>query len=445
MRGGFAQLRDVSAQLRDISAQLRGVSAQLRGGFVLLRGVSAQLHGGFVLLRGISAQLRGDPVQLHSVCVQLRDGFRQRGFTVARRWQGCLRPGLPSPHSPPGQSLPPAVPRLSVIALVLFNASLPAAAPPGYYNSTTGLSGAALRAELHRLVKTPHVPLNYTPTRQALEVCDQDPANAAHVLLIYSRRSEPKVNFVGTPPADQTEWNREHLWPNSRGILDNGADYADLFNLRAADVEVNSDRGNLAFEETDPAAGGLVVPGSPEAPQTTRDSNSWEPPPVVKGDIARAMFYMALRYDADGPQEPDLQLTDNMALVTGNAPYMGRLTTLLLWHLDDPVSPEEMLRNDCVQARQGNRNPFIDVPAWVQAVYGDPLHLTGTAAPGQVTLTWWAGLENSVPETSTTLAGNSWTTVPGTPVVNGNFKVLTAPAAGTRRFYRVRYRGITSP
>jgi len=318
-----------------------------------------------------------------------------------------------------------------------------AAPPAGYYDSTSGLSGAALRAELHRLVKTPHVPLTYTATRPALEVCDQDPANASNVLLIYSRRSEPKPNFVRSPPQNSTEWNREHLWPNSRGINSDGADYADLFNLRAADVEVNAARENLAFEESDTA--GLLVPGSAEAPQTSRDSNSWEPPPVVKGDIARAMFYMALRYDADGPQEPDLNLTDNMALVTGNAAWMGRLTTLLLWHLDDPVSPEEMLRNDCVHARQGNRNPFIDCPAWVQAVYGDPLLVTGTAAPGQVTLTWWAGLENGVPETSTSLTAGTWTTVTGTPAVQGDLKVLTAPASGPRRFYRVRYRGIVAP
>ena len=327
--------------------------------------------------------------------------------------------------------------------LLLFIGAARAGAPAGYYNTTTGLTGAALRAELHRLVKTPHVALTYSATRAALEVCDQDPANASNVILIYTRRSEPKVNFVKSPPVNTTEWNREHLWPNSRGILDAGSDYADLFNLRPADVEVNSDRGNLAFEESD--TGGLVVPGSPEAPQTSRDSNSWEPPPVVKGDIARAMFYMALRYDADGTQESDLTLTDNMALVTGNAPVMGRLTTLLLWHLEDPVSPEEMLRNDCVQTKQGNRNPFIDCPEWVKTIYGDPLLVTGTAAPGLVTLTWWAGLENGIPETSTTLAANSWTAVSGTPVVQGNFKVLTTPATGSRRFYRVRYRGIVSP
>jgi endonuclease I len=315
--------------------------------------------------------------------------------------------------------------------------------PPNYYASTAGLTGAALRAELHRIVKTPHVPQNYSATRGSLEICDQDPANANNVLLIYSPRSEPKVNFVRSPPQNATEWNREHLWPNSRGIIDNGADYSDLFNLRPADVDVNSDRGNLPFEESDTS--GLVVPTSPEAPLTSMDSNSWEPPPAVKGDIARSMFYMALRYDADGPQEADLILTDNMSLITGNAPYMGRLTTLLLWHLEDPVSPAEMLRNDCVETKQGNRNPFIDGPEWVREIYGHPLYLTGTGAPGQVTLTWWAGLENAVPETSTSLSSSSWSIVQGTPAVEGNFKVLTAPATGPRRFYRIRYRGIVSP
>ena len=319
-----------------------------------------------------------------------------------------------------------------------------AGAPPNYYATTASLTGPALRAELHRLARTPHVSLTYSGTRTALEFCDQDPANVSNVILIYTRRSEPKSNFINSTPQNATQWNREHLWPNSRGILDDGADYADLFNLRPADVEVNADRGNLAFEETDSTAG-MVVPGSAEAPQTSRDTNSWEPPPVVKGDIALAMFYMALRYDADGPQEPDLNLTDNMGLVTGSAPLMGRLTTLLLWHLDDPVSPAEMVRNDCVHQRQGNRNPFIDCPAWVTSIYGDPMQLTGTVSGSQVTLRWWAGLENSVPETNTTLQSGAWSTVPGTPAVSGGQKVLTVSATGPRRFYRIRYRGIVSP
>lgn len=335
---------------------------------------------------------------------------------------------------------------MKTLTFLLLFAAAPAWAgpPPTYYQSTSGLTGAALRNELHRIVKAAHVPLSYSATRTAIEFCDQDPANANNVLLIYARRSEPKTNFVKSPPVNETEWNREHLWPNSRGILSDGADYADLFNLRAADVTVNADRENLPFEETD-AGAGYTVPGSPEAPQTSRDGNSWEPPPLVKGDIARALFYMDLRYDGDGTQESDLALTDNMTLVTGSAAYMGRLTTLLLWHFADPVSPEEMLRNDNVQSRQGNRNPFIDNPAWVTTLFGDPMAITSQITGNQVKLSWWAGLEGAILETSTSLNAGSWTTVSGTPVVNGTAKSLTTTVIPPRRYYRVRYRGIESP
>ena len=328
--------------------------------------------------------------------------------------------------------------------ILLASAACGHAERGNYYASTAELSGSALRAELHRLVKATHVPMDYTPSRAALESIDEDPANPANLIMIYTRRSEPKTNFVKSPPQNTTEWNREHLWPDSRGILGNGADYSDLFNLRPADVTVNSDRANLAFEETSTAGSGAVVPGSPEAPQTTRDVNSWEPPPEVKGDIARSMFYMVLRYDGDASQELDLTLTDNMALVTGSQPVMGRLTTLLLWHLADPVSPEESIRNDRVQARQGNRNPFIDRPEWVKTIYGDPIAMESSRTATQLTIRWWAGLENGVLETSPTING-SWTTVIGTPTVSGNSATLITSASAGRRFYRVRYRGIESP
>ena len=249
--------------------------------------------------------------------------------------------------------------------------------PSGYYQSTLGLAGSALRAELHRIVKSTHTPMLYSLTRGGLEMCDQDPVSAANVILIYSRRSEPKANFVKSPPQNATEWNREHLWPDSRGILGEGADYADLFNLRPADVTVNNDRANLAFEETD-ASASMILPGSPEAPQTSRDSNSWEPPPQVKGDIARSLFYMDLRYDGDGTLESDLALTDNMNLVSGNQPWMGRLTTLLLWHLEDPVSAEEVQR--ATTAHNASRetairslialsgcSKYLEIPFWSPA------------------------------------------------------------------------------
>jgi endonuclease I len=94
-----------------------------------------------------------------------------------------------------------------------------------------------------------------------------------------------------------------------------------------------------------------------------------------KGDIARAVLYMAIRYEggthpSTTQGEPDLELTDDRAKIikTSASPaYMGLLSTLLAWHQQDPPNAQERLRNDAVQGFQGNRNPFIDHPEWATA------------------------------------------------------------------------------
>jgi endonuclease I len=91
--------------------------------------------------------------------------------------------------------------------------------------------------------------------------------------------------------------------------------------------------------------------------------------------MARAMFYMAIRYEGIAAEDghdgntPDLELTDNRGdiLGTGNTAavaYMGLLSDLLAWHLADPPDAEELARNDVIQSFQGNRNPFVDHPQW---------------------------------------------------------------------------------
>lgn len=98
-----------------------------------------------------------------------------------------------------------------------------------------------------------------------------------------------------------------------------------------------------------------------------------------RGDIARALLYLDVRYDGSphsitGHSEPDLVLTDNVALIVtspDNQPvaHMGLLTDLLGWHVEDPVDDDERLRNDVVFAFQGNRNPFVDTPWWAGCVF----------------------------------------------------------------------------
>lgn len=329
---------------------------------------------------------------------------------------------------------------LLVLAMTTIGAE-----PPGYYAAAEGLTGAALRDALQDIVARSHRPLSYTATRAALEYCDEDPANAARVLLLYTRRSEAKTNFVRSPPQNDGEWNREHLWPNSAGLNSSGADYADLINLRAADATVNNARGNLPFDETSPGVTARV-PADDEAPLCSSDPDSWEPPPEMKGDIARALFYMDVRYDGSTGDENDLRLTDDSTLTGGSLPYCGRLTTLLLWHYADPVGAAESLRNDRVQERQGNRNPFVDRPAWIEAIWGNPANLSVARTGPSLVFTWGLGLQQATLETRRSPA-EAWSPASGTAGTSGSLRTFSVipPVADYRRFYRLRFRGIEAP
>ena len=46
------------------------------------------------------------------------------------------------------------------------------------------------------------------------------------------------------------------------------------------------------------------------------------------------------------------------------------MNLLLKWHREDPVSAWEIQRNNLVEDKQGNRNPFIDHPSYVDLIWG---------------------------------------------------------------------------
>jgi endonuclease I len=87
----------------------------------------------------------------------------------------------------------------------------------------------------------------------------------------------------------------------------------------------------------------------------------------VKGDIARGIFYMAVRYDGD---DGFADLEPNDSVDNGSAPYIGRLSVLLAWSAQDPPDAAEQARNDVIYDQfQHNRNPFIDHPEWAGAIW----------------------------------------------------------------------------
>jgi hypothetical protein len=140
--------------------------------------------------------------------------------------------------------------------------------------------------------------VTYGGARQALGAIDSDPEYPGNITSIYSRKLLPGVWDSGRT------WNREHVFPQSYMSQPNdeaGADYSDLHALFPEIPSVNSARGNSYFGRCLPSQAGVHgVCSSPAhplaAPDTAKSALMFLPPAAVRGDIARAVFYMALRY-----------------------------------------------------------------------------------------------------------------------------------------------------
>ncbi|MFH1852942.1 MAG: endonuclease [Candidatus Neomarinimicrobiota bacterium] len=287
--------------------------------------------------------------------------------------------------------------RLSILIFlfVLTNNLIPAGIPGGYYDAASGKSGTELKAALHGIVKN-HTRYPYTGSGtdvwDLLKITDEDPENSANVILLYSGRSHPKSDNSGenlTYTGDR--WNREHVWAKSHGFpSESDTAYTDIHHLRPADESVNTDRNNREFDECTTA--------HTEAIGCYYDTEAWtwEPRDAVKGDVARMMFYMVVRYDPgkhSDDSEYDLELVDSTGNNAENSPLFGKLSTLLTWHNDDPVDNWERTRNDTIYHFQGNRNPFIDHPEYAVSIWGSSNTTVQFSAFG-ATVTEGAGTYN---------------------------------------------------
>lgn len=271
-----------------------------------------------------------------------------------------------------------------------------------YYGRVNTSSPDQLRCSLHHTIRG-HTAYPYsgsgTSTWTILEIADEDPNDAARILDVYRNRTYAKgSDRAGT--GSGITYNREHTWPNSLGFGSATGDlglphapYTDTHMLYLSDTGYNSDRGNMPYadctaggcgerptEAYDGRGGGSgVYPGNSNWVQGPNgNQGSFQAWSARKGDLARAVLYMAIRYEGGthpvhGQSEPDLELTDDRSLIvaTSASPaYMGLLSTLLDWHQADPPDAAEQARNEVVFSFQGNRNPFIDHPEWAtQALF----------------------------------------------------------------------------
>ncbi|MCB5223970.1 MAG: endonuclease [Candidatus Cloacimonadaceae bacterium] len=259
--------------------------------------------------------------------------------------------------------------------------STTASSGSGYYDDIYGY-GETLKGMLHELLRTTHSnQYSYNAITNILKHTDEDPANSNNLIEIYTGWSVNKESFgSGT-----TDWNREHTWSKSHGGFGDVAPAGtDLHHLRPCDSTVNSTKSNKYFNN----GGSVVVDASPPAGYSGntgchQTSYTWEPRDEDKGDVARMLMYMAVRYEGTDTSY-DLELVDHIYNEHASGlPLYGKLATLLQWHVEDPPDAWEIRRNNRIAESQGNRNPFIDIPGYAARIWAPcPLYNSNVSATG---------------------------------------------------------------
>ncbi len=221
------------------------------------------------------------------------------------------------------------------------------------YDVLCSLNSDALLQALRELMTSTHThETTYGDCRDLAVITDCQNGDGTTISLLYTSYTATWDDWINN---NTDGWNREHVWPQSLGGFKTSGPGADLHHIRPTDQQVNSRRGNLKFGNV---SGGSTVMAVIDAGLEggTRSSTYFEPLDNVKGDIARIILYMYVRYGGDARY--------NCSSITN---VFESVDVLLEWCALDPVDTWEMGRNEVVAAIQGNRNVFIDYPelAWL--------------------------------------------------------------------------------
>ena len=261
---------------------------------------------------------------------------------------------------------------------------------PAYYSTIDfSQTGDNLKNQLTTLITNTHTTnLPYTATGttdtwDALYQTDLNPSNTNNVLLIYGW-NDSDSDITNDYSRDKTFschtsscsglWVREHVYPRSLGTPNLGFEFAgaDAHHLRSIDSDRNNSRSNRKFEE-----------GSGIDMSYITIAGNWYPGNQWKGDIARMIMYMYVRY-------PSQCLPNNVGVGSTSYSNFGDMPNVFLdWNAQDPVSQYEINRNNILNTIQGNRNPFIDNPYLATIIWNGP----------QATNTWnLLSLDNNILE-----------------------------------------------
>lgn len=224
------------------------------------------------------------------------------------------------------------------------------------------LRGSALADALRAHIRATFRGVTYNVAGDAVVEMDRDPFRPNRVLTIYDLRSRSDAKYF--------EWNREHVFPQSK-LADGNDDLragpnkvnisSDIANLFACDWDVNETKSNLSLGEwnytDDPEFYFPYLTRNTEGLLTDNIlrrgffSPSWQ----SRGETARSQLYMVLMYP------------DNCGI---NENF--NVETMIQWTYDVPLYAErDGQRQAGLEKYQNMRNPFIDFPNLGCYIWGD--------------------------------------------------------------------------
>ena len=243
--------------------------------------------------------------------------------------------------------------------------------PANYYNSANGLTGDQLKMALHNIIKG-HNSISYNQIWNAFWSTDNKGDGV--VWDMYSDRPNGNPPYVYKLGEDQCGnysgegdcYNREHSWAQSWFGNDNTAK-TDLHHIFATDGFVNQKRSNYPFGEVRTASWTSQNGSKLGYSKTPGYSGTvFEPLDEYKGDFARALMYMSVRYYTEDGSWSSSDMTNKSVI----QPWA--IAMLLRWNDLDPVSQKEINRNNAIyNDYQHNRNPFVDNPEYARMIW-DP-------------------------------------------------------------------------
>jgi len=265
---------------------------------------------------------------------------------------------------------------LTAVSLLCLSLAIGFAQGPNgsekYYQAANGKKGAALKTAMHNKIKISSAGWSYDGLKEAYKKTDTRADGYLRDWYSNATSYTPGSDCAGSYKVEGDGYNREHLVPQS-WFEKASPMKSDIWHVVPSDAKINGERGDKPLGEV----------GS-SYKQSTNGYSKWgmarsglgytgqvfEPNDEVKGDIARAYFYMVTCYQ---DKISSWNATNATYVFDGNT-YPGLtdwcLTMMMRWSALDPVDDIEIARNNVIAATQ-NRNPFIDYPGLEEYIWGD--------------------------------------------------------------------------